>query len=647
MEPVLIEGYHSFTTIGYGGFSTVYLAEQEIFDRRVAVKVLHSDLRDPAAERRFVRECRATGRLTGHPHIITVFDAGTTRDHRPYLTMEYFAGGSLADALKNRGRLPVSEATALCLPIADALATAHEHGILHRDLKPANILLRRTADPVLSDFGIASVTEGMEAGTMSAAFTPGYAAPEVLLGEDPGTAADIFALGATLFTLVQGTTPFPGRVPNQILQRILAGDVAPLDRADVPDALRDLLAWSLAARPEQRPGSAREFAAALAELDPTATRAAAWASQPPPPAVPVPNLGPRTGPDGPGGPGGPGTGAPPDEHAGTDDERTAVAAVGVAHPPAAPSPPAASPPGSPAAPRRPEVGAVPVPAARADAPRPAEPAVTRASGSRWRAPFLATAGVLAAVVAVLAYLVIRDPAGAGGADRGGAADGPAAASKVALDGPQALSASPAATSPPPFLPPATGGPGVLAPQGGGAPRPPGQAAQPAPVGGTGTPAAPAPAPAMAAPGPTAGPPATAAPPGTGMGGGAAPAPGCAARAASITDYRGRVWNTRYDCATYVGSALYANVAAGTTAALDDSGYMNKASTVWAICQVNGRANPVVQGNTNTWWLYTEGDGARANAPGYSGAWGYLPATVVKGGGQNEPIPGVPTCSGYL
>ncbi|WP_232291756.1 serine/threonine-protein kinase [Frankia sp. QA3] len=177
MEPVLIEGYHSFTTLGYGGFSTVYLTEQEIFDRRVAIKVLHSDLSDPAAERRFVRECRATGRPTGHPYIITVFDAGTTRDRRPYLTMEYFSDGSLADLSRSGGPLPVAEAVALCIPVADALAAAHGHGILHRDLKPTNILLHRPGDPVLTDFGIASITEGMAAATISTAFTPSYAAP--------------------------------------------------------------------------------------------------------------------------------------------------------------------------------------------------------------------------------------------------------------------------------------------------------------------------------------------------------------------------------------------------------------------------------------------------------------------------------------
>ncbi|WP_052914619.1 hypothetical protein [Protofrankia coriariae] len=75
--------------------------------------------------------------------------------------------------------------------------------------------------------------------------------------------------------------------------------------------------------------------------------------------------------------------------------------------------------------------------------------------------------------------------------------------------------------------------------------------------------------------------------------------------------------------------------------------MNAASAVWVVCQLQGRANPVVQGNTNTWWLYTQGDSSRPNTHGYTVAWGYLPATVVAQGGQNEPIPGVPTCSSYL
>jgi hypothetical protein len=122
---------------------------------------------------------------------------------------------------------------------------------------------------------------------------------------------------------------------------------------------------------------------------------------------------------------------------------------------------------------------------------------------------------------------------------------------------------------------------------------------------------------------------------------------CSPQAATITDYRNRSWSTRYHCPTYTASAVYANVGAGSGGALDDSGYMAKSSSVWVICQLNGRANPEMQGNTNTWWLYTQADSSRANAHGYTSAWGYLPATAVSYGGQNEAIPGVPVCASYL
>ena len=123
--------------------------------------------------------------------------------------------------------------------------------------------------------------------------------------------------------------------------------------------------------------------------------------------------------------------------------------------------------------------------------------------------------------------------------------------------------------------------------------------------------------------------------------GASAADSCQARSGSVTDYQGRTFSPLYHCSTYVGSAVYANPF--DSSPLDDSGYMNAAADVWVICQKQGRANPVIQGNTNKWWLYTQGDAARANAYGYTGGWGYLPATAVSQGGQNEQIPGVPTC----
>ncbi|OAA27137.1 serine/threonine protein kinase [Frankia sp. EI5c] len=275
----MINGYRFLRDLGHGGFSTVYLAEQEIFDRQVAVKLLHADLRDPDARRRFVRECRATGRLTGNRNIITVFDAGTTDDHRPYIAMEYLPAGTLRDRLEESGPLPVREMVTLAVPVTQALAAAHRHGILHRDLKPANILLRGPDDPVLSDFGIASFTMGRDAATVSAAFTAGFAAPEVILGDLPAEAADVFGLGATLFALLTKRTPFPGKTPTEIFTRIQAGVMAPLDRPDVPPALENLLNRMLARSPELRPGLdevTAELGVILDTLDPDATRPASW-----------------------------------------------------------------------------------------------------------------------------------------------------------------------------------------------------------------------------------------------------------------------------------------------------------------------------------------------------------------------------------
>ncbi|WP_203030262.1 serine/threonine-protein kinase, partial [Frankia nepalensis] len=250
----MIDGYSSFEPIGHGGFSTVYLAYEPDLDRHVAIKVLHADLRDGDTQRRFDRERRATGRLTGHPHIITVYRTGATWDNRPFLAMERIEGGSLRDRIKAEGPLPVATAVGLMLPVADALATAHRAGVLHRDLKPANILLRGPHDPVLSDFGIASVFDGTDQATTTAACTPRYAAPEVLSGETHGPASDMFSFGATLYNLLTATTPFAGEVPVQLLLRILADDRLPIGRPDVPPDLDALIQDLLAADPDRRPG---------------------------------------------------------------------------------------------------------------------------------------------------------------------------------------------------------------------------------------------------------------------------------------------------------------------------------------------------------------------------------------------------------
>lgn len=122
----------------------------------------------------------------------------------------------------------------------------------------------------------------------------------------------------------------------------------------------------------------------------------------------------------------------------------------------------------------------------------------------------------------------------------------------------------------------------------------------------------------------------------------APSDKCEARSGSATDDVGRTFSPLYYCSTAVGSAVYANPF--DRAPLDDTGFVNAAPEVWVICQKQGRANPVLQGNTtNNWWLYTKGDTARANTHGYTQGWGYLPATAVSQASQNQQVPGVPPC----
>ena len=187
-----IPGHRVAGILGTGGFSTVYRSWQLAVGREVAVKidnrVLHSD-RD---QRRFVREVTAAGRLSGHPHVIDVYDAGTLADGRPFLVMELCPAGSLDDALRRHGPMSPAQVRDIGIRICDALAAAHAVGILHRDIKPANILVNRYGMVGLSDFGLASImAAGGEQSVTRDALTPAYASPETFRREEPTVAADL------------------------------------------------------------------------------------------------------------------------------------------------------------------------------------------------------------------------------------------------------------------------------------------------------------------------------------------------------------------------------------------------------------------------------------------------------------------------
>ncbi len=262
-----IAGFRDLTIIGHGSTATVYRALQDGFDRDVAIKVLHLDISDRRAQKRFQRERSLNGRLSNHPNVVTVLDSGFVDGRHPYLVMEYLEEGSLADRLKQRGPFELALTMHIGVRIAGALESAHRVGVLHRDVKPNNILLSRFEEPALADFGIAAILE-MEQ-SFTAALTPVHAAPELLEGAEPSPQTDVYALGSTLYTLLAGVAPFAGPAGEGMLSqllRITTSDVPSLARHDTPPEVLELLRQSMAKRPEERIATAGEFGERLQSL---------------------------------------------------------------------------------------------------------------------------------------------------------------------------------------------------------------------------------------------------------------------------------------------------------------------------------------------------------------------------------------------
>ena len=157
-------GFEDPEEIGRGGFGVVYRCSQPELDRIVAVKVLTADL-EPDNLERFVREQVAMGKLSGHPHIVSIFQVGTTATGRPYIVMQYHPHGSLEAKIHDNGPVGWADALHIGVKVAGALETAHRRETLHRDVKPANILLTEYGEPQLTDFGIARIIGGFETRT--------------------------------------------------------------------------------------------------------------------------------------------------------------------------------------------------------------------------------------------------------------------------------------------------------------------------------------------------------------------------------------------------------------------------------------------------------------------------------------------------
>jgi non-specific serine/threonine protein kinase len=256
------EGFDDAVEIGRGGFGIVYKCTQLGLDRTVAIKVLTADL--DANRERFLREQRAMGRLTGHPNIVGVLQVGETDSGYPYLVMQYHRQGSLEARIQRLGPLLVDEVLRLGVKMAGALETAHRLGILHRDVKPANVLLTEYGEPALSDFGIAHIAGGFKTATGTFTGSPAFTAPEILSGDPPSRASDIYGLGATLFAALTGHAAFERRSGEQIVAQFLriASESAPdLRDSGVPDDAASVVEEAMARDPQDRPS-----AAALGEI---------------------------------------------------------------------------------------------------------------------------------------------------------------------------------------------------------------------------------------------------------------------------------------------------------------------------------------------------------------------------------------------
>ncbi len=250
----VVPGLADLTVLARGGHATVYRATQVAAYRDVAVKVENGTLDDERDRRRFLREARAAGRMSSHPHVVDLYDVGVTESGHPYMIME-LCHGNYGERMRKEP-LKVAEARTVGSKIADALAGAHMEGVLHRDVKPENILITQFGEPVLADFGLAVLTEAREQ-SITLELTPAYAAPEMFSGGRAVPASDVYALCATLYALMSGRPPrWRENNANPSLATLmdLFGERIP-DLPGVPPEITALLRRGMSNDPAHRPSA--------------------------------------------------------------------------------------------------------------------------------------------------------------------------------------------------------------------------------------------------------------------------------------------------------------------------------------------------------------------------------------------------------
>lgn len=260
----------------------MFLYQQDMPYREVAVKVLrHQDI-DERTLAMFTAEADVMAQLSSHPNIVTIHQASVSADGRPYLVMEV-----CVDSYGSRyraGTMPVPEVLDVGVRIGSALATCHANGMLHRDLKPANILISSYGQPLLSDFGVAGAIAAMDSAEGVAMSLP-WSAPEVVSASSSGSvAADVWGLGATLYGMLAGRSPFEDSDPRQNAagphrERIMRAQYQPIGRQDLPPGLENVLRRALAKDPTGRYQTVGEMVGELQQIQASIGLAASAAPQ--------------------------------------------------------------------------------------------------------------------------------------------------------------------------------------------------------------------------------------------------------------------------------------------------------------------------------------------------------------------------------
>jgi serine/threonine protein kinase len=255
--------------LGVGGMSTVHLAFDSRLERYVAIKLLAAHLADdPTFVSRFRREALAAARLV-HPNIVQVFDFGfDAGHHQHFIVMEHVSGNSCAELLRDRGHLDVEQALDIVTQACRGLEYAHRNGVVHRDVKPGNLLVSDTGVVKLADFGIARAADQSSITQVGSVLgTAAYLSPEQARGEEAGPRADLYSLGVVTYQLMSGRLPYEANSLSELALKQQREGPTPLDELNpqVPHALAQAVAMTLAIDQRARPADALELAEALRE----------------------------------------------------------------------------------------------------------------------------------------------------------------------------------------------------------------------------------------------------------------------------------------------------------------------------------------------------------------------------------------------